>query len=95
MTDQLSTRPARKLDKEELRALLAEVLDVDTSEVTDHAHFVDDLEVDSLLALEIAVRLEQAYSVSLGEKETESLKSLNDAYDLLSVKLAEPGRVAP
>lgn len=88
MTEQLSSL-TRPLDKEELRALLAQILDVDVAEVTDTAHFVDELEVDSLMALEIAVQLEQSYQVKLGEKEIVALKSLDDAYALLSAKLAD------
>jgi acyl carrier protein len=75
------------LDKEQLRALVAEVLDVDASEVTDDAHFTDDLEVDSLMALEITVRLEQAYEVSLQESEFASITTLQSTYDLLAAKL--------
>ncbi|NYT96270.1 acyl carrier protein [Salinispora sp. H7-4] len=91
MTD--TTRPASLLtiDKEELRGRIATVLDIDPAEVTDDAHFADDLEVDSLLALEITVRLEREYGVKLDEKELPAVTSLQATYALLNRKLREQG----
>ncbi|MFI0370696.1 acyl carrier protein [Actinomadura sp. 1N219] len=75
------------LDKEELRGLIAEVLDLPVAEVTDEAHFLDDLDVDSLMALEIMVRLEKAYGLRLEETELESITTLAGTYDLLDGRL--------
>ncbi|MFE4958067.1 acyl carrier protein [Streptomyces sp. NPDC056653] len=84
----------RALDKEELRVLVAEILDLDAAEVTDQAHFVDDLDVDSLMALEITVRLEREYAVSMAESELVAISSLQGTYELLESKLKEKGEVA-
>ncbi|MFF8945457.1 acyl carrier protein [Streptomyces sp. NPDC014864] len=81
------------LDKEELRALVAQVLDVDVSEVTDDARFVDDLEVDSLMALEVVVILEKKYGIRLPESDLKQIVTLQSAYELLLGKL-DPARVA-
>ncbi|MFF1650723.1 acyl carrier protein [Streptomyces sp. NPDC058240] len=75
------------LDKEELRAVVAQVLDVEVSEVTDDAKFVDDLEVDSLMALEVVVVLEKKYGIKLPESELKRIVTLQSAYDLLLGKL--------
>ncbi|MFJ5721483.1 acyl carrier protein [Streptomyces sp. NPDC093149] len=82
-----TTTPA--LDKEELRDLVADVLDLDVAEVTDTAHFMEDLEVDSLMALEIVVRLEKEYGVRLAESELTSITSLLGTYELLADKLRD------
>lgn len=82
-----TTTPA--LDKEELRDLVADVLDLDVAEVTDSAHFMEDLEVDSLMALEIIVRLEKEYGVRLAESELTSITSLLGTYELLADKLGD------
>ncbi|MFF3291881.1 acyl carrier protein [Streptomyces sp. NPDC003023] len=82
------------LDKEELRALVAQVLDVDESEITDDARFVDDLEVDSLMALEIVVVLEKKYGVKLPESELKQIITLQSAYDLLLRKIDAAQRAA-
>ncbi|MEU9574424.1 acyl carrier protein [Streptomyces massasporeus] len=81
------------LDKEELRALVAQVLDVDVAEVTDDARFVDDLEVDSLMALEVVVILEKQYGIKLPESDLKQIVTLRSAYDLLLGKL-DTARVA-
>jgi acyl carrier protein len=75
------------LDKEELRSIVAQVLDVDAAEITDDAKFVDDLEVDSLLALEIVVVLEKKYGVKLPESDLRRIITLQSASDLLAGKL--------
>jgi acyl carrier protein len=79
------------IDKEELRAIVAEVLDVDAGEIGDESSFVDDLEVDSLMALEIVVVLEKKYRVKLAERELKQISCLNNAYELMSAKLAGAG----
>ncbi|MFJ6516624.1 acyl carrier protein [Streptomyces sp. NPDC091406] len=82
------------LDKEELRAVVAQVLDVEPSEVTDDASFVDDLEVDSLMALEVVVVLEKRYGVKLPESELKRIVTLQSAYELLLGKLDAAGQAA-
>ena len=75
------------LDKEELRATVADILDLDVEEVADDALFVEDLDVDSLIALEVMVVLERKYGVKLAESELKDVTSLERAYDLLAEKL--------
>jgi acyl carrier protein len=76
------------LDKEELRSTVAEVLDVDLEDVGDDTLFIDDLEVDSLMALEVMVVLEKKYQVKLDESELKEITCLRRAYELLTGKLA-------
>jgi acyl carrier protein len=75
------------VDKEELRALVADVLELPLEEVTDDADFINDLEVDSLAALEIAVQLENKYSVKIDDSELKTISSLDRAHQLLTSKL--------
>ncbi|MER7212858.1 acyl carrier protein [Streptosporangium sp. NPDC000239] len=79
MTEQIITA----VDKEELRTLIAATLDVDVAEVTDEAHFVEDLGVDSLMALEITVNLEKKYQVRIDESEVAGVTTLESTYALL------------
>lgn len=74
------------LDKEDLRRIIARVLDVDVTAVTDDASFTGDLEVDSLLALEVVVVLEQTYGFPFEEQELQRVTSLNNAYEVLTEK---------
>jgi len=75
------------LDKEDLRATVANVLDIEVSELGDNAGFVDDLEVDSLMALEVMVVLEKKYDVRLPQSDLARISTLQHAYELLSTKL--------
>jgi acyl carrier protein len=76
------------LDLEELRAMIADVIDVDVAEVTDDATFADDLEVDSLLALELAVQFENHYGVKVAEDEIAKFTDLRATHRLLADKMA-------
>ncbi|GAA0897183.1 acyl carrier protein [Virgisporangium ochraceum] len=75
------------LDRERLRAIVAEVLDLEPDDVTDDASFIDDLGVDSLMALEIVVVLEKRFGVRFAETELRQVTSLDQAYDLVAAKL--------
>lgn len=75
------------LELNALRELVAEIIDVDVEEVTDDARFVEDLEVDSLLALEITVRLEKHYGIKVSEDELSRVTTLRGTYDMLAAKV--------
>jgi acyl carrier protein len=80
MSEQTVTASA---DREELRALIAEVIEVEAAKVTDDAHFAEDLDVDSLMALEITVQIEQRYGIKIDESEVGEITSLAAAYDFI------------
>jgi acyl carrier protein len=75
------------LDREDLRQTVAEVLDIDDEDLTDDAHFIEDLEVDSLMALEVMVVLEKKYGVKLEESELKQVTTLEKTYNLLDARL--------
>ncbi|MFC5884956.1 acyl carrier protein [Kitasatospora sp. CM 4170] len=75
------------LDKEDLRATIAQVLDVDVAELADDTGFIADLGVDSLLALEVVVVLEKKYGVRLEESQFPRITSLAGTYEVLGEKL--------
>ncbi|KOV94559.1 MULTISPECIES: acyl carrier protein [unclassified Streptomyces] len=76
------------LDLEDLRSTIAEVIDIDIAEVTDTADFKEDLDVDSLLAMEILVTLERKYQVTVNESNLQDVRSLKSVHDLLAAKVA-------
>ena len=77
------------LQIDELRNLVAEALELPVEDVTDDAHFVDELEVDSLMALEIVVRLEQRFGVKVSDEELKGLTSFRDVRELMAAKLRD------
>jgi acyl carrier protein len=80
--------PTDRLDREDLRRTLARVLQVDVEEVEDETLFVEDLDVDSLLGLEVAVVLEKKYGVRMAEPDLRRLTCLRATHELLQAKLA-------
>ncbi|MBH1934182.1 acyl carrier protein [Streptomyces sp. AV19] len=79
------------IELEDLRGTIAELLELDPEEVTDDARFVQDLGVDSLLALEMQIVLEERYGVQLTETDLAEATSLRATYDLVTRKAAAVG----
>lgn len=75
------------LDSEELREMIADVLEVDAESITPEIDFVRDLGVDSLLALELAVTLERHYQVKIESHEIGDVRTISDISALLLGKL--------
>jgi acyl carrier protein len=83
----MSGNQTSDVDIEDLRALLAEELELPVEEVTDDANLATDLEVDSLSAMEIAVLLEKKYKIKISEDEIKSLTSLQVIHKLVAAKV--------
>ncbi len=68
---------------DEIRAGLAEILnevaDVDADAVSDEKSFVDDLDVDSLSMVEVAMAAEEKFGVKIPDDELPKLKTVGDA----------------
>jgi acyl carrier protein len=77
------------LDKEDLRQTIATVVEADPAEVTDEALFIEDLGVDSLIALEVLVVLERKYGVKLDESRLTEITCLRRAYEVIAQELGE------
>ena len=68
---------------EEIRAglasILEEVADVSPDDVSDEKSFVDDLDVDSLSMVEVAMAAEEKFGVKIPDDELPKLKTVGDA----------------
>jgi acyl carrier protein len=73
---------------DEIRAGLAEILnevaDVDPADVTDDKTFVDDLDVDSLSMVEVAMAAEEKFGVTIPDDELPKLKTVGDAVNYIA-----------
>ncbi|QLY28240.1 meromycolate extension acyl carrier protein AcpM [Nocardia huaxiensis] len=69
--------------QEEIVAGIAEIVEevtgIEAAEVTIDKHFVEDLEIDSLSLVEIAVQLEDKYTVKIPDEDLASLRTVDDA----------------
>ena len=77
------------IDTDELRDLVANALELPREQVTDRANFADDLLVDSLIALEIVVKLEKRYQIKILESDFKQLTTLLDVHGLVEAKLQD------
>jgi acyl carrier protein len=64
---------------QELASILHEVADVDPAEVTPDKSFVDDLDVDSLSMVEVAMAVEEKFGASIPDDKLSELKTVGDA----------------
>lgn len=71
----------------ELREIIAQVLDVDEELIGYETHFVNDLGVDSLMALEVMVTLERKYKIKMTEEDLKRITCLRDVHELLLSRL--------
>src|SRR5689334_593160 len=62
-----------------VRELVAEITERDPSEVSDTALFIEDLGIDSLMAIEMLVAMDKKYKVQIPEEEFKNIKCVNDA----------------
>ncbi len=76
----MTTQPVtEELVREEVKRLIAELTERDPGEITDTAMFVDDLGVDSLMAIEVMVALDKRYKIDIPEAEFNQIKNVNDS----------------
>jgi acyl carrier protein len=62
-----------------LASILEEVADVSPDDVSDEKSFVDDLDVDSLAMVEVAMAAEEKFGVKIPDDELPKLKTVGDA----------------
>lgn len=76
------------MNNEEILGVLAEIVNevagVETSEITQDKSFVDDLDIDSLSMVEIAVQVEDRFGVKVPDDELANLKTVGDAVDYVA-----------
>ncbi|HEY8120737.1 MAG TPA: acyl carrier protein [Myxococcota bacterium] len=71
-----------------LRDLLVESFALDVARVTRDAHLQGDLDLDSIDAIELAVRLEEETGLKLADEELRSVRRVDDVVELVHAKLA-------
>ena len=67
-----------------LAEIVEEVAGVGKDEVTPEKSFVDDLDIDSLSMVEIAVQAEDRFGVKIPDDELANLKTVGDAVNYVS-----------
>ena len=73
---------------EKIKAVLVEAINVEEAKVKPEASLSDDLEIDSLSAVELALELESAFDIEIEDEELAELKTVQDILDLIEKKQA-------
>ena len=69
---------------EQIRNIIAETLSCDLEAVTPEADLAEDLEADSLDAVELNMALEDAFGVSIPDEELANMKTVGDIFNYLT-----------
>ncbi len=77
------------MELEKLQQIIAEVLNVDASEVMPGTTFTDDLGADSLDVFQIVMGIEEEFDIQIEAEEAEHIVSVEDAVEAIKKKLAE------
>jgi acyl carrier protein len=64
--------------------IVEEIAGVEAAEVTSDKSFVDDLDIDSLSMVEIAVQAEDKFGVKIPDDQLAELKTVGDAVNYIS-----------
>ncbi len=75
-----------------VRELVAEITERTPEEVSDSALFIEDLGIDSLMAIEMLVAMDKKYKVQIPEEEFRNIKTVNDAVAIVQRFLASAGK---
>ena len=70
-----------------IRDRLADILEIEPSEIAEGASFADDLDADSLDLVELVMALEEEFGVNVEEEELEGITTIGAAYELIAGKL--------
>lgn len=76
-------RRALYMELEKIKAIIAEVLNIDADSITADTTFVDDLGADSLDIFQIIMGIEEEYDIELENEAVEQIQTVGDAIEAL------------
>jgi len=66
-----------------IKEIISKITGISTESIGDSALFVDDLGLDSLAILEIAVDVENAFKIRATDEELQNIRSIEDSVSLI------------
>ncbi len=73
--------------KKAVKVMVSRITEISEDKLTAEAKFVEDLGVDSMMALEIVAAIEKKYKIAITEEDIPKIRSLNDVYELLQKQI--------
>ena len=74
------------MELEKIKAIIAEVLNIDADSITEDTTFVDDLGADSLDIFQIIMGIEEEYDIELDNESVEQIQTVGDAVEAIRKK---------
>lgn len=71
------------MELEKIKAIIAEVLNIDADSITEDTTFVDDLDADSLDIFQIIMGIEEEYDIELDNESVEQIQTVGDAVEAI------------
>ncbi len=78
----------------EIKRLVANVTEREPEEISDTAHYMDELGVDSLMAMEVMIAVQKKYKIELPEEEFQKASNVNESVAMVQDYLAKRGNAA-
>jgi len=75
--------------QERVKEIIVDQLGVDANEVTDGAHFIEDLGADSLDTVELVMAFEEEFNVEIPDEDAEKITTVGSAINYLKDKVDE------
>jgi acyl carrier protein len=66
----------------ELKGIISKIVELEPEKITLEASFVEDLGMDSMMALEILAAMEKKFRIQIPEDKLNKLKNLREAIEL-------------
>ena len=70
--------------EDRLKKIIAEQLSVAEEDITPEAHFIEDLNADSLDLVELIMSLEEEFGVKIPDEDADKIQTVQDAIDYLN-----------
>lgn len=68
--------------EQDIQEIISKILEVPVEKITPEAKFVEDLGMDSMMALEIVAAIEKKYKITIPEEHLMKITSLKDVVAL-------------
>jgi len=75
--------------EERVKEIIVDQLGVDPGEVTDKAHFIEDLGADSLDTVELVMAFEDEFKIEIPDDDAEKITTVGSAIEYLKNKGGE------
>lgn len=71
---------------EQVKKVLVDAIIVDEDKITPEARLKEDLDIDSLSAVELSLELETEFDIRIADEELAALVTVQDIIDLINAK---------